>query len=66
MASSLRSSAGFLVYAAVVLGLFLWLETGGYAFGGSRKPQRIDPKEIRSSAPGSWTYVYWAHGSRGK
>lgn len=66
MADLLKNTRGFLVYAAVILGLFYWLQTSGHAAGGSRKDARVDPKEIRSSSPGSWTYIYWAHGSRGK
>lgn len=49
-----------------VLALYLFAEFSGIAFGGSTKSQRIDPNQIRSSSPGSWAYVYWAHGSRGK
>lgn len=66
MLEALLKCRGFLVWAAIVFGLFFWLETGGYAAGGTRKDARVDPKEIRSSSPGSWTYIYWAHGSRGK
>ena len=55
-----------LILGVVVIALYLWLEMTGMAFGGSRKEQRIDPTQIRSASPGSWTYIYWAHGSRGK
>lgn len=66
MLNALKNTPGFLVFGTIVLGLYLWAETSGVAFGGSKKEQRVDPREIRSSSPGSWTYIYWAHGSRGK
>lgn len=55
-----------LLFGAMIIALYVGLEMSGVAFGGSRKEQRVDPTQIRSAAPGSWTYIYWAHGSRGK
>lgn len=66
MFNALKSSPGFLVFGLAVLALYVTAETSGMAFGGSKKAQRVDTSQIRSTSPGSWTYIYWAHGSRGK
>ena len=66
MFSSLKKTPFTLAFGAAVLFMYVTAEFSGLAFGGSKKPQRVDPTQIRQSAPGSWTYVYWAHGSRGK
>lgn len=66
MPQALKSSPVFIIFGALILGLYLFVETSGVAFGGSKKEKRVDPQQIRSSSPGSWTYIYWAHGSRGK
>ena len=66
MLSILKAAPGYLVFGAAVLVLYFWLEMSGVAFGGSKAPERMDPNQIRSSSPGSWTYIYWHHGSRGK
>ncbi len=41
-------------------------EARGWAFGGKKAPERIAPGQLRSASPGSWHYVYWMHGTRGK
>ncbi len=56
----------YVVVGAVLVAGAAAVEMSGIAFGGSRKAQRVDPSQIRQSSPGSWTYIYWAHGSRGK
>ena len=66
MFSSLKSAPGYVLFGGAILALYLWLELSGAAFGGKRAPRKMDPNQIRSSSPGSWTYLYWAHGSRGK
>ena len=66
MLNLFKNCPGFVIFGAVVLGLFLFLQTSGRASGGSKVPQRMDTKQIRSSSPGSWTYIYWSHGVRGK
>ncbi|MEM9801396.1 MAG: hypothetical protein AAGA20_13800 [Planctomycetota bacterium] len=66
MPSNWKLSPALLVFGLAVLSLYLVLEMSGLAFGGSKKPERVDPTQIRQAAPGSWTYAYWAHGSRGK
>jgi hypothetical protein len=66
MLSHLKNFPGYLAFGGVVLALYLWLEMTGVAFGGAKAPQKMDPTQIRSSSPGSWTYIYWSHGSRGK
>ena len=66
MFDSLKKSPLMLGFGAVVLGSYLFAEFSGVAFGGSKKPQRLDPTQIRQQSPGSWSYIYWAHGSRGK
>ena len=66
MLSSLKASPGYLIFGGAVLALYFWLELSGVAFGGSTAKERIDPQQIRSSSPGSLTFLYWAHGSRGK
>lgn len=66
MINAIKNCPGFVIFGILVLGFFLVLQTSGRASGGSKAPQRMDTKQIRSSAPGSWTYVYWAHGVRGK
>lgn len=66
MLDAVKKCPGLCAMGALVIGGFILLESSGWARGGSRAPQRIDPKQIRSSSPGSWTYLYWTHGSRGK
>ena len=66
MISSLKKSPFVLALGVAALFMYVTAEFSGLAFGGSKKPPRVDPTQIRQSAPGSWTYVYWAHGSRGK
>ena len=55
----------YVVFALVALGGYAHLETRGFGLGGSKKPP-IPTEQLRSNAPGSWNYVYWAHGSLGK
>lgn len=65
----LRAFNHYRIYTAfglVVVALFVFLETSGAARGGSKAPERIDPQQIRSTSPGSWTFLYWSHGMRGK
>lgn len=55
---------GFLVAGA----LFLYgsAEAGGWASGGKQAPEPVTQAQLRNTHPGSWTYLYWAHGVRGK
>ena len=65
----LRALQHYRIYTAfglAVVALFVFLETSGRASGGDKAPERIDPQQIRSTSPGSWTFLYWAHGMRGK
>ncbi|MEL6714930.1 MAG: hypothetical protein AAFP86_14205 [Planctomycetota bacterium] len=66
MFDAIKRSPRYFGFGAIVIVLFLLLQTSGRASGGKTRPERIDPKQIRSASPGSWTYVYWAYGSRGK
>ena len=54
-----------LLAAACLIG-YVAAESRGWAFGGRKSPERIGPEQLRSASPGSWRYVYWMHGSRGK
>ena len=56
----------WLVIGALVLGLYGLAETKGWAFAGNRVAEPITQKDLRSGTPGSWHYVYWYHGTRGK
>lgn len=49
-----------------VLGFYSMSEAQGWAMGGSKAPQPIKHEDLRSGSPGSWHYVYWYHGTRGK
>ncbi len=51
--------------ASVTLLLYAGAETFGWAAGGTRRPP-IPVEQLRQTSPGSWTYVYWHHGYRGK
>ena len=58
-----------IAYALVVassLSVYGMAESRGWASGGSKAPERIPPNQVRNSHPGTWTYLYWAHGVRGK
>ena len=55
-----------LLFLILVLGVFWTAQARGWAFGGRKAPERVDPGQLRSTSPGSWGYVYWYHGSRGK
>ena len=66
MFRSLRQSPIYFAFGVAVVALFVFLETSGRANGGRKAPAPIDPTQLRSSSPGSWTYIYWAHGTRGK
>ena len=50
----------------LVLGTYGAAERTGWALGGNKAPGRIDQRDLRSGTPGSWHYVYWYHGTRGK
>lgn len=54
------------VFFVLVLFLYWTAEARGWAMGGKQAPERIAPEQLRSHNPGSWHYVYWYHGSRGK
>ena len=54
------------VVGAFVLGGFGLAETRGWAMGGKKMKERITTGDVRSGSPGSWHYVYWYHGTRGK
>ena len=47
------------------LGLYAAAEFGGWSGAGSPKPP-IPQQQLRQGNPGSWNYVYWHHGFRGK
>ncbi|MDA1267377.1 MAG: hypothetical protein O2816_20030 [Planctomycetota bacterium] len=49
-----------------VLGTFGMAETRGWALGGKKVKDPITQTDLRSGTPGSWHYVYWYHGTRGK
>ena len=55
-----------IAFFTFVLGLYWTAESRGWAGGGRKAPERVDPGQLRSQSPGSWGYVYWYHGSRGK
>lgn len=57
------------LYAAIIaftLSLYGSAEARGWARGGKKAPDSVDPAQLRNTNPGSWTFLYWAHGSRGK
>lgn len=66
MFNALKRSPLYLVFGLAVIALSVFLDMNGTARGGQKAPKPIDPNQIRTSSPGSWTYIYWAHGTRGK
>ncbi|MEM7311068.1 MAG: hypothetical protein AAF682_30640 [Planctomycetota bacterium] len=62
---SLRAAI-FLAFGVLALGVYGLAEARGWAGDGKRVPERIEPSQLRRASPGSWTYVYWYHGVRGK
>lgn len=54
------------VVATFVLGFYALSETRGWAMGGKRAKDPVTQQDLRSGTPGSWHYVYWYHGTRGK
>jgi hypothetical protein len=56
------------LFVTAFLGLagYAFVEARGVAFGGRTAPERITPDQLRSARSGSSTFIYWAHGSRGK
>lgn len=62
----MRRRIFLILFFTCVLGLYWTAESRGFAFGGRSVPERINPDQLRSQSPGSWGYVYWYHGSRGK
>lgn len=61
-----RSRIAWSVVGGLVLLLYGAAETRGWAAGGSRAEEPIPRDQLRQSSPGSWHYVYWYHGIRGK
>ncbi|MEZ6013704.1 MAG: hypothetical protein R3F49_01205 [Planctomycetota bacterium] len=55
----------FIVAFACLAG-YAYIEARGVAFGGRVAPERVTAEQLRSSRSGSSTFIYWAHGSRGK
>lgn len=55
----------YAAFAALTLAGYVGLERTGWATGGSARPA-IPTEQIRQAPPGSWQYVYWSHGYRGK
>lgn len=57
-----------LLYGVAFLCLagYAFVEARGVAFGGHSAPERVAPDQLRSASPGSWHFIYWAHGTRGK
>ena len=54
------------VVGTLILGSYVGGETLGLASGGRTQKNPIPPDQLRQSSPGSWHYVYWYHGTRGK
>ena len=58
------------IFYAVLIGVTLFVyasaEANGWASGGQTAPEPIQQAQLRNTNPGSWTYLYWAHGVRGK
>ena len=66
MKTSKKSIWIWLVFAGVVLGSYSTAEALGLAGGGHEAPDPIPHEQLRQSSPGSWHYIYWTHGMRGK
>ncbi len=56
----------YFIFVAMTLSMYGLAEARGWASGGQKAPERIPPNQVRNVHPGSWTYLYWAHGMRGK
>lgn len=54
------------VIATICLGSYGMAEARGWALGGTEVKDPITQKDLRSGTPGSWHYVFWYHGTRGK
>jgi len=52
--------------AGLVLALYATAESRGWATGGRKVAEPVPHEQLRQSSPGSWHYVYWYHGTRGK
>lgn len=58
--------AKWVLVGVFALGIYGLSENRGWALGGNKVAEPITQKDLRSGTPGSWHYVYWYHGTRGK
>jgi hypothetical protein len=62
----MRKLTKWALIGVFTLGLYSLSEARGWAMGGKRAPEPVKREDLRSGTPGSWHYVYWYHGTRGK